>query len=167
MLEFFPSGVCIVSAPGIVRLLKLFSRSSFCGFIKYVRVRQVLKGHPNVTVRLGAAHGRECSFNCHQYSSQQRFLHDGCREGGICRLKSTRRYERFCLLATPPKQAMRSIASVKPVALICFTSSAFGLMRSFLLHRDGRSEPLNQAEEARVETPCVRASQCAPLGSIC
>jgi hypothetical protein len=31
---------------------------------------------------------------------------------------------------------MRSIASVKPVALISFTI-AFGLMRSFLLHRDG------------------------------
>jgi len=50
VLEFFASGVCIVSAPGIARLLKLFSRSSLRDFIKYVRVRQVLKGHPSVTV---------------------------------------------------------------------------------------------------------------------
>src|SRR5262249_7978807 len=95
VLQAFASGVCIVSAPVIARLLKMFSRSSLCDFIKYVLVRQVLKGHPSVTVRLGAVHGRECSFNCYQHSLQQRFLHDGCCEGGICLPKSTRHYKRF------------------------------------------------------------------------
>ena len=90
VLEFFSSGVCIVFAPGIARLLKMFSRSSIRDFIKYVLVRQVLKRHPNVTVRLRAVRACECSFNYHQRSLQQRFLHDGCCEGGIYRLKSTR-----------------------------------------------------------------------------
>jgi hypothetical protein len=70
VLEFCTSGVCIEIVPKIAGLLKMFSRSSIRNFIKYVLVRQVGKRHSNVTVRLGAVHGREGSFNCHQHSLQ-------------------------------------------------------------------------------------------------
>src|SRR5262249_42517213 len=60
---------------------------------KYLRIRQTLKRHPSVTVR-GAVRRRKCSFNSHQHSLQQRFLHDRRCERGVCRLKSLRDYQR-------------------------------------------------------------------------
>src|SRR5262249_52437212 len=164
VLQAFASGVCIVSAPVIARLLQMFSRSSLCDFIKYVLVRQVLKGHPNVTVRLGAVHGRECSFNCYQYSLQQRFLHDGCREGGICRLKSTRHYERFAF--SQHRQAGHEVNRLCEAGRtdllhqLGLRAHAFLPIQSSRVDRAAKSGGL---EEARVET-AVSRHHARPFG---
>jgi hypothetical protein len=134
VLQSSASSVLIVCAPRSARLLKVFSRSSLRNFVKYARGRQVLK-HPSVTVCLRSftgANARSIVISTVAAAPFALWLLRAMHLPPQGMRHDVTRFPKRSLSRNTAKQAMRSIASVKPVVLICLTSSALALMRPLL-----------------------------------